>query len=83
MVIEEINKERAMRNQQESLRRVQEYGITTKGLNYKEDGKGGNLVMDREKEENRNDLLGDHQENEENQNVPAPDEPQGQKARKG
>ena len=29
MVIEEINKVRAMRNQQESLRRGQEYGITT------------------------------------------------------
>ena len=39
--------------------------------------------MDREKEENRKGLLGDYQENEENQNAPAPDELQGQKARKG
>ena len=77
MVIEEINKERATRNRQEPLRRVQEYGITMEGLNYKEDMKGENLGRDREKGENRNDLPGDHQENEENQNAPTPDEPQG------
>ena len=40
MVIEEINKERAARDRQEPLRWVQEYWITTEGLNYEEDGKG-------------------------------------------
>ena len=38
--------------------------------------------MDREKEENRNDLIGDYRENEEHQNAPAPDEPQAQKVHK-
>ena len=77
MVIDEINRERATRNGQEPLKLVQEHGITMEGLNYEEDRKGENLGRDRKKGENRNDLPGDHQENEENQNAPTPDEPQG------
>ena len=38
--------------------------------------------MDREKEENRNDLIGDYQENKENQNAPDPHKPQAQEVHK-